>query len=290
MLKETEQELYKIVKMRMNLEHKPIKLHNFYNYLNDGMPNLIIDCRETKNDDLSKEQKNLIGSSDLRNFSFENFSTQNLAHLMRLILITEDNCDIKTNENLANLREFIKTSTSIHSIYTISEENFINFQKRFGFYFLNLNKASEIEKNVALSNFPIMVLDDLLFLGNYMNSKNKYQIDHLGVKTIISLLKEKDEILEKNFENVYFFSCDESTHGTVKFEEIIECVLEQINENQIPVLIYCFSGQTISVAVCIALLMRYKKWSVMFATAYMMKIIPDFKMPAWLNSQLNKFA
>ncbi len=207
-----------------------------------------------------------------------------------MILIINDNCDLKTNENLNGLREFIKNTTSINSIFTINEENFINFQKRFSFYFLDLVKATEIQRNVAASNFPIMVLDDLLFLGNFLNSKNKYQIDHLGLKTIVSLLKEKDEILENNFENVFFFSCDECTHGTIGFSEILECVLEQINEKETPVLIYCFSGQTISVAVCIAVLMRLKKWSLMFSTAYMMKIIPDFKMPAWLNAQLNKFA
>lgn len=289
MLKESEQDLYKIVKMRMELDHKPIKLHSFYNFLNDGIINLILDCREDKKDELAKEQKNLINSSELRNFSFENFSTQTINHHIRLILILENDTDLKTKDNLDELREFIKNSTSIYSIFTINEEHFINFQKRFGFYFLN-KASSEIEKNVAMSNFPIMVLDDLIFVGNFINSKNKYQIDHLGIKTIVSLLKEKDEILENNFDNYNFFSCDESTHGTVAFNEIVECVLDQINEKQTPVLIYCFSGQTISVAVCIAVLMRYKKWSLMFSTAYMMKIIPDFKMPAWLNAQLNKFA
>jgi len=273
----------------MNLEHKPIKLHNFYNFLNDGTINLILDCRENKKEEISKEQKNLINSSELRNFSFENFSTQAVNYHIRLILIIDDNCDIKTKENFNGLREFIKNSTSINSIFTINEENFINFQKRFHFYFLN-KEPSEIEKNLALSTFPIMVLDDLLYLGNYMNSGNKYQIGNLGVKTIISLLKEKDEILENHFDNYLFFSCDESTHETINFTDIVECVLQQINEKHTPVLIYCFSGQTISVAVCIAVLMWYKKWNLMFSTAYMMKIIPDFKMPAWLNAQLNKFA
>jgi len=287
MLKETDQELYNIVKMRMNLEHKTIKLHNFYNFLNDGVTNLIIDCRLNKLDIFDKELKTLIHSNDIRNFSFEDFKNQKLDDLIRLILIIDNNCDIKSNEKLEELRNFIKASTFINAIFTINEENLINFHNRFNFYFLN-DSATEIEKNVAMSNFPIMVLDGLLFLGNYLNSKNKYQLEHLGIKTIISLLKEKDEILENNFGNHYFFSCDEVTHGTINFRDIVECAIEQIDEEQAPVLIYCFSGQTISVAICIAFLMKYKKWSLMFATAFMMKIIPDFKIPAWLNAQLNK--
>ncbi len=290
MLKETEQELYKIVKMRINLEYKQIKIHNFYNFLNDGLLNLTIDCRKVKNDDLSKEDKYLINSSDLDNFSFDNFLNGKINNSLRLILIIENDCEIKTQENLENLRNFIKECTLINSIYTINEENFINFQKRFNFYFLNKDFSSELQKNVAISNFPIMVLDEILFIGNYLNSRNKYQIDYLNIKTIISLLKEKDEILEKNFDNHHFFSCDEPNHGTINFNDIVDCVFEQINEKQTPILIYCFSGSTISLAVCITILMKFKKWSLMFSTAYMMKIIPDFKIPVWLNAQLNKFA
>ena len=38
----------------------------------------------------------------------------------------------------------------------------------------------------------------------------------------------------------------------------------------------------------IAILMKIKKWNLMLASAYMMKIIPDFKIPNWLDYQLKK--
>lgn len=290
MLKESDEALYKLVKMRMDIEHKSIKFHNFYNFLNDGVSNLIIDCRTSQDDEYSKQGRKLVNSYDLKIFSFDDYKEQKSSHFIRLILIIDDKCDIKTDTALENLRSFIKDYNNINSIYTIFNENFINFQAKFSFYFLNEYSAIELDKTIANSNFPLMILDNTVFLGNYLNSKNKFQLELLGIKTIISLLKEKDDLLESNFDNYNFFESDEPNHGTIDFLEIVDCAIENINQNNSPILVYCFSGQTISIAVCIALLMKYKNWSLMLSTAYMMKIIPEFKIPPWLYSQLNKFS
>lgn len=284
MLKETDEELYKQVKMRMELQSKPIKIHNFYNFLNDGLQNLIINCR--KNTD---EKEKLINSEEMNNFSFENFNDSKLNYKFRLILIIENECDIKTEESLEGIRNFIKTNNNIISIFTINDEYFNKFKIKFPVFFLGEN-SKEIDKIIASSTFPLLILDDILYLGNFLNSKNICQINSLGIKSIISLLKEKDEVLEENFKGYFFFESDEVNHGNLEFQEIIEKIENQINEKQTPILIYCFSGQTLSVAACIVILMKIKKWSLMLATAYMMKIIPDLKIPAWLNFQLNKFA
>lgn len=340
MLKETDEELYKQVKMRMDLQTKSIKTISFYNFLNDGINNLIINCINNKaNSD--EENSWLINSEDLSNFSFSNFNLEN-QYKFRLILIVENNFNIKADikdietlntisektensqknteenlkendpyeiylKNLRNLRNFIKENNNILSIYTINEDNFNTFKAKYPVFFLketsgktspkNSEKISkEISANfqkdkiLASSTFPLLIIDNLLYLGNYLNSKNKSQINALGIKSIISLLKEKDYVLKENFKDYFFFESDEINHGNMEFQEILEIVERQIKEKQVPILVYCFSGQTMSVAACIVILMKIKKWSLMLATAYMMKIIPDLKIPAWLNFQLNKFA
>ena len=284
MLKETDEELYKQVKMRLELQSKSIKVHSFYNFLNDGLQNLIIDCRKNNN---AKEK--LINSEEINNFSFDNFNENRSNYHFRLILIIENDCDIKTEENFEGLRNFIKSNNNIISIYTINNENFHTFKNKFPIFFL-CQESKEIAKILAQSTFPLLILDNILYLGNYLNSKNKSQVNSLGIKSIISLLKEEDILLKENFNNYFFFESDEVNHGNLEFKEIIKRIENQIKENQTPILIYCFSGQTLSVAACIAILMKIKKWNLMLATAYMMKIVPDLKIPNWLNFQLNKFS
>jgi hypothetical protein len=285
MLKETDKELYKQIKMRLELESKPIKTHSFYNYLNDGLQNLIIDCRLNIN-----EKEKLINSEEIFTFfSTKNLNQEKLNHEFRLLLIIENECDIKTDKNLEVLRDFIKTNNNITSLFTINNENFCIFKKKFPIFFLS-DESQEIDRIVAQSRFPLLILDNILYLGNYLNSKNRSQINILGIKSLISLLKEEDLILKENFENYFFIESDEANKGNLEFYDIIDIVENQIKENNTPFMIYCFSGQTLSVVACIAVLMKIKKWNHLLATAYMMKIIPDFKIPTWLNFQLNKFS
>jgi hypothetical protein len=286
MLKETDKELYTQIKMRLEIQSKSIKFHSFYNYLNDGLKNVIIDCRLNNNN----EKEKLIGIEKLNNFSSNNFNDRKFNYKFRLILIIENDCDIKNDKNFEGLREFIKTNNNIILIFNINRENFSLFKNKFPIFFLREeSQEMDIERIVAQSTFPLLILDNILYLGNYLNSRNKSQLNCLGVKSIISLLKEEDIILKENFENYFFIETDEVNHGNLEFYDVIEIVENQIKENNTPILIYCFSGQTLSVAASIAILMKIKKWNLMLASAYMMKIIPDFKIPNWLDYQLKKF-
>ena len=75
----------------------------------------------------------------------------------------------------------------------------------------------------------------------------------------------------------------------IEYNEIYEYINKQINNKNIPILIYCFSGQSASIAVACVFLMKYKKWSIEFSIGYMMKISPIINIPSWLFTQLQRF-
>jgi hypothetical protein len=266
-------------KQRYALETKQIKRMALYNYLNDNIPTTVIDCRR-----LDLENISLIRDSyHSKNFPFNNIKFKSG---IRLILVLEEDHDLKISEELESLRTYIKNEDMIEKgIFEIKNNDFQKFISEFKCFLVN-NKSDELTINLARTSFPLMVLDNFLYVGNFMNSKNIYQLKVLNFGSIISLLKTEDSDLKKLFNNYNFFEVDEEKHSEIDFNEIIELIESEKQNQKGPVLIYCFSGQSVSLAVCIAYLTKYKKWSLEFSTAYMMKIFPNLKIQAWLYTQL----
>jgi hypothetical protein len=170
-------------------------------------------------------------------------------------------------------------------IFVIHYTNYKEFINNYPFFLVN-DKTELITKQLASTSFPLLVLDNFIYFGNFLNSKNLYQLKSLGINSILSLLVEEDKELKKMFNNYNFLRIDEENHAEVDFIEAIDLLDAEREMNKVPILLYCFSGQSVSIAICIAYLMKYKKWSLEFSTGYMMKLCPNFKVPSWLYTQL----
>ena len=266
-------QLYESTKKRMNLESKQIKKLLLYNYLNDSNITTIL-FNYIQNDN---------------NKNKDNFSElEKIKSSFRLILILNNNTKLTDYKNISN---FIKNNDNINSIYYIYENEYNIFLSEYKNIF-NIT-------NLNFNNFhyPFLILSNkILYLGNFINSKNKKTINDLNIKSVISLMTEKDKDLENyfgdnNYRNFYF---DESNHSELDFNEILDYIFKLINNNtnennNLPILIYCFSGKTASITVCAAFLMKYKKWTIEFSIGYLMKIISSFEnIPSWLYMQLMK--
>ena len=252
-------EMYQQTKQRMNLESRQIKKMMLYNYINDPIETVIFDCREKEN---------------LKNFP-------SIKPNSRLILILNDTENLKS-ENLKEISEKIKNNDNISKgLFHIINSDYLLFLNDYPF--LNI-------KNIDIINLPLCVLNNILYIGNFINSKNKKNLSLLKFKTIISLMKESDKELSELYgDNYRNFKHEESNHDEIDYNEIYDFISEEISNNNIPILIYCFSGQSASVAVACVFLMKYKKWSIEFSIGYMMKISPIINIPSWLFTQLQRF-
>ena len=252
-------EMYQQTKQRMNLESRQIKKMMLYNYINDPIETVIFDCRDKEN---------------LKNFP-------SIKPNSRLILILNDTENLKS-ENLKEISEKIKNNDNISKgLFHIINSDYLLFLNDYPF--LNI-------KNIDIINLPLCVLNNILYIGNFINSKNKKNLSLLKFKTIISLMKESDKELSELYgDNYRNFKHEEINHDEIEYNEIYEYINKQINNKNIPILIYCFSGQSASIAVACVFLMKYKKWSIEFSIGYMMKISPIINIPSWLFTQLQRF-
>ena len=273
-----------LAKKRISLECKEIKSFSLYNYLNDGKYNLILDCRNFK-DSTENPGELLIRDSFLLADYIKN-SNFKLECNTRLILIMDKEQNLKIDKNLEELRLFIKNSQEIKEIFSI-RESFNNFTSKFRFFFLKRDSSTSL-KQIASVKYPSMIVDNILFCGSFFNSRNYSQIQLLGIKSIIGLMKENDEQIKKHFDNYNFFEVDEANHSEIEISDIISLIESEIEIGKTPILLYCFSGQTCSLVVAIAYLMKTKKWNINFATAYIMKICNIRNFPGWLYTQLNR--
>ena len=116
-------EMYKATKQRMSFDSKKIKQMLLYNYINDEidklrhsataalLDNMIIDCRK-----------------DIK------IPAQNTKKNFRLILILNDNENIKDSKNLESVRNYIKNEDNINKgIYHIFNTDYTQFCKDYSF-------------------------------------------------------------------------------------------------------------------------------------------------------------
>ena len=251
------QNLYKSMKIIHTLDSKRIKKMLFYNYINDPIESIIFDCRS--------------------NFNIQTFP--NIPNNSRLILILQDKDDLKTSKNLEPIREKIKEKENITSLFHIFNIDYNDTLKSYPFLFM---------KNRI--DLPLCAINDILFIGGFINSKNKQTLDLLKIKTIVSLMKEPDKELTSSFgDNYRNFKHEEAKHDEIEFGDLSDFVIEQINGKNIPVLIYCFSGKTSSLGAAVAVVMKYKKWPLELSLGYIMKLSPTIEIPSWLYMQLMRY-
>ena len=148
------QELYKSMKIVHTLDSKRIKKMLLYNYINDSIESIIFDCRNKNN---------------LKNFP-------NIPNNSRLILILNDNEDIKTSKDLEQVRDKIRNNDQISGLFHIFNIDYNDTMKTYPFLFM---------KNRI--DLPLCAINDILYIGGFINSKNKQTMQLLRIKTIISL-------------------------------------------------------------------------------------------------------
>ena len=251
------QNLYKSMKIIQTLDSKRIKKMLFYNYINDPIESMIYDCRT--------------------NFDIKSFPV--LKNNSRLILILKDNDDIKTSPNLEAIREKIKENENITALFHIFNTDYNDALKTYPFLFM---------KNRI--DLPLCAINDILYIGGFINSKNKQTLELLKIKTIISLMKEPDKELTSSFgDNYKNFKHEEAKHDEIEFGDLSDFVMEQINNKNTPVLIYCFSGKTSSLGAAVAVIMKYKKWPLELSLGYVIKLSPTIEIPSWLYMQLMRY-
>ena len=139
----------------------------------------------------------------------------------RLILILNDSENLKS-ENLKEISEKIKNNDNISKgLFHIINSDYNLFLKDYPY--LNL-------KNNDIINLPLCVLNNILYIGNFINSKNKKNLSLLKFRTIISLMKESDKELSELYGNNYRnFKHEEINHDEIEYNEIYEYINEEIN-------------------------------------------------------------
>jgi hypothetical protein len=251
------QELYKSMKMVHTLDSKRIKKMLLYNYVNDSINSIIFDCRDTKN---------------LQNFP-------NIPNNSRLILILKDNEDLKTSKDLTEIRDKIRSNEQISGLFHIFNNDYNDTLKSYPFLFM--------KNRIYL---PLCAIPDTLYIGGFINSKNKQTIQLLNIKTIVSLMKEPDKELTQAFgDNYRNFRHEEANHDEIEFGELSDYIMKQISNKQVPVLLYCFSGKTSSIAGAVSVIMKFKKWPLELSLGYAMKLSPTIEVPSWLYMQLMRY-
>ena len=251
------QELYKSMKIVHTLDSKRIKKMLFYNYINDSIESIIFDCRNKYN---------------IHNFPL-------IPNNSRLILILRDNEDLKTSYDLQPVREKIRNNEEIRALFHIYNTDFNDSLKTYPFLFM---------KNRI--NLPLCAINDILYVGGFINSKNKQTIQLLKIKTIVSLMKEPDKDLSLAFgDNYRNFKHEEINHDEIEYGELSDYVMKQIRNKHFPVLIYCFSGKTSSLAAAVPVIMKYKNWPLELSIGYVMKLSPTIEIASWLYTQLMRY-
>lgn len=249
------QELYKSMKMVHSLESRRIKKLLFYNYVNDSIESIIVDTRNN------------------------NTILPSIPNSARLIIILNDNEDLKTSPRLESLRQSLKTNESISGLFHIFTSDFNDVMKTYPFLLMK-----------GLIKLPLCVLNDIFYVGGFINSKNKQTISYLNIKTMISLMRDPDKELTMTFgDNYRNFQHEESKHDEIEFSEISDFFFEQINHGKFPILLYCFSGNTSCLAAAVIIVMKYKKWPLDLSIGYVLKLSPTIEMPTWLYTQLQRF-
>jgi len=251
------QELYKSMKIVHTLDSKRIKKMLFYNYINDQIESIIFDARKKNN---------------VINFP-------KIPYNSRLILILNDNADIKTSKDLELIREKIQNNEQICGLFHIFDTDYVDAIKTYPFLFM---------KNRI--DLPLCAINDILYLGGFINSKNKQTIQLLRIKTIISLMKEPDKELTQVFgDNYRNFNHEEANHDEIEFGDLSDFAMEQIYHKQTPILLYCFSGKTSSLAAAVPIIMKIKNWPLELSMGYVMKLSPTIDIPSWLYTQLLRY-
>ena len=260
-------DIYKNTKQRIYLEVKPIKKLLLYNYINDDILSMIIDCR------------------NLESIQIPEIPNQNRLSL-RLIIIIDEKVDLKIEPKLETLRKYITEHDEINKgLFQITSTNYSEFIKDYS-YLYSTNFTS-------INNFhlPLCLLNGIIYFGGFINSKNKKNLSLLKPKTVVSFMKEDDKDLLEMFGNINYrnFVNDESAHDELEFNEINDYLLEQINNKQIPILCFCFSGKSVCLAAMAAFLMKFKNWPLQFAVGYILKLSPCLDLPSWLFTQLQRW-
>ena len=251
------QELYKSMKMVHTLDSKRIKKMLLYNYVNDSINSIIFDCRDSKNCQIFP----------------------NIPNNSRLILILKDNEDLKTSKDLTEIRDKIRSNEQISGLFHIFNNDYNDTLKSYPFLFM---------KNRI--DLPLCAIPDILYIGGFINSKNKQTIQLLNIKTIVSLMKEPDKELTQAFgDNYRNFRHEEANHDEIEFGELSDYIMKQISNKQVPVLLYCFSGKTSSIAGAVSVIMKFKKWPLELSLGYAMKLSPTIEVPSWLYMQLMRY-
>ena len=103
-------------------------------------------------------------------------------------------------------------------------------------------------------------------------------------------MKEPDKELTQVFgDNYRNFNHEEANHDEIEFGDLSDFAMEQIYHKQTPILLYCFSGKTSSLAAAVPIIMKIKNWPLELSMGYVMNLSPTIDIPSWLYTQLLRY-
>lgn len=291
-------QLYNQTKKIMTLKTKFITTTKLYNILNDNSPYKIVDIRQESegkpvisSENIKNEVTSFCGSCVSSLYSVQSTQiTVNIHNCLsnqiskpntRLVLIVLKDFIV---ENNLEVKKYIQLYQDfISDIYLCVDSVFYSFLSRFSFY------TNNTTINVSNTSFPLCIIEDVLYIGNYIQARSPLLLNALHIKSAIGIISHDQNLVSQyGNEMISFFPVDEEKKEEVDFKEVHLQFEEYCLSKQSPVLLFCFTGKSLSLACCIYIIMMYKKVNLLGATAYIMSIIPGFKLSPWLYSQLQR--
>ena len=128
-------------------------------------------------------------------------------------------------------------------------------------------------------SYSWVLVDELMVGSAPIHKDNLIELKKEGVKSVLSLCSAEEVKLP--YEISEFFVCqrfvlpDHTYNTNPKTEEMLEVlsILDVLIKNG-PVYVHCFAGVERSPLVCMAYLIKYRRYSVQIALDYLMSIHP----------------
>lgn len=171
-----------------------------------------------------------------------------------------------SSEQLKRLADYLVKECTLKIVYVCND--FEKFAKKYPFM-LTSSTFSAIT-----GSFPSEIIEDFMFLGSYESSKNKKQLDLLGITHILNMASELEyEHKEGEFK---YHKCDANDVDgfdiSQYFKDALEFIEKAANENQNgkknKIFVHCAMGISRSATIVVLYLMLATKKSLEECLAY----------------------
>lgn len=231
-----------------------------YNLLQDsGVTKFLFDLRKKEEFDKSRARtsislpgiENWDGSSNLDDYFKNKVFKSRGNSFVKIIIIYSSEYELK------RLTEYLLKEGNLKIIYVCKEIE--PFKKKYPFM------TSSVDHSAMIGSFPSEIIDDFMYLGSYESSKNKSQLDLLGITHILNMASELEyehkkgdfEYYKCDADDVDGFDISQYFKGALEFIENTE--KENLNGKKNKIFIHCAMGISRSATIVVLYLMLKTK-------------------------------